>query len=204
MLRLRANRSFRHRLDLFEPRVHRAEKSLVEDCGPCRLCHRGIGRASALSRVRSGNDTLRIAQSVLRDLQTAAQGISYIEHAAMVGMPDGRSASAMLRMYERQANRVGAAAYACATLLALGATHSQLRGVYQYRMTTFSYAFGVAISIAMALAIGNAWVREHRNGVWTLPMAAGVVIAGVAVGIAVGWSLQQYLAFVAASATGRI
>ncbi len=71
-------------------------------------------------------------------------------------------------------------------------------------MTIFSYAFGVAISIAMALAIGNAWVREHRNGVWTLPMAAAVAIVGIAIGVAVGWSLQQYLAFVQASATGRI
>ena len=35
-------------------------------------------------------------------------------------------------------------------------------------MTIFAYGFGMAISIALAVAIGNAWVREHRKGVWTL------------------------------------
>jgi H+/Cl- antiporter ClcA len=71
-------------------------------------------------------------------------------------------------------------------------------------MTTFAYVFGVAISIAIAAAIGNAWVGDHRNGVWTLRMAAVVAIVAVAFGILVGWSLQQYFAFIAASATGRM
>jgi hypothetical protein len=71
-------------------------------------------------------------------------------------------------------------------------------------MTAFAYVFGMAISIAMAAAIGSAWVREHRNGVWTMRMAAIVTIAAIAFGILVGWSLQQYFAFIAASATGRM
>lgn len=176
--------------------MHRTKKSLVEDGGLRRLRHRSVGCASALSCVRASDDTLRIAQSVCGGLQTAAQGISYIEHAPMVGMPDGRGASAVLRTYERNAIR--------GNIARARATHSQLRGGRRSPVTIFSYAFGVAISIAMALAIGNAWVREHRNGVWTLPMAAAVAIVGIAIGVAVGWSLQQYLAFVQASATGRI
>jgi hypothetical protein len=71
-------------------------------------------------------------------------------------------------------------------------------------MTTFAYVFGVAISIAMAAAIGNAWVRDHRNGVWTLRMAAVIAIAAIALGALIGWSLTQYFAFLAASATGRM
>ena len=40
-------------------------------------------------------------------------------------------------------------------------------------MTEFFYGFGLAIAAAMAIAIGNAWVRDHRNGVWTMPMVMG-------------------------------
>jgi len=71
-------------------------------------------------------------------------------------------------------------------------------------VTTFSYGFGLAISIALTLAISNAWVKEHRNGVWTLGMIAGASAIALALGATVGWALQQYLAFYAASATGRI
>jgi Na+-driven multidrug efflux pump len=70
-------------------------------------------------------------------------------------------------------------------------------------MTTFGYIFGMAISIAMAVAIGNAWARDHRNGVWTLRMAVTVAIVAIAFGLVVGWCFQQYLAFIASSATGR-
>jgi hypothetical protein len=65
------------------------------------------------------------------------------------------------------------------------------------------YGFGLAIAIAMALAIGNAWVRDHRNGVWTVPMALGLLAVAIVVGVTIGWSLVQYFAFYAASATGR-
>jgi hypothetical protein len=55
----------------------------------------------------------------------------------------------------------------------------------------------------MALAIGNAWVRDHRNGVWTLSMVLGLLAVAIVVGVTIGWSLVQYFAFYAASATGR-
>jgi hypothetical protein len=71
-------------------------------------------------------------------------------------------------------------------------------------MNTFFYGFGLAIAIAMALAIGNAWVRDHRNGVWTIPMALGLIAVAILVGITIGWALVQYFAFYAASATGRM
>jgi uncharacterized membrane protein len=71
-------------------------------------------------------------------------------------------------------------------------------------MSTFFYGFGLAIALAMALAIGNAWVRDHRQGVWTMPMALGLIAAAVVIGITIGWSLVQYFAFYAASATGRM
>ena len=70
-------------------------------------------------------------------------------------------------------------------------------------MIAFCYGFGVAMCLAMALAIGNAWVNDHRRGVWTLSMAALLIVIALAAGLCVGWSLQQYLAFVAASRTGR-
>jgi uncharacterized membrane protein len=70
-------------------------------------------------------------------------------------------------------------------------------------MTEFFYGFGLAIAIAMAIAIGNAWVRDHRNGVWTMPMVLGLLAVAIVIGITIGWSLVQYFAFYAASATGR-
>ncbi|MGA7571789.1 MAG: hypothetical protein WBG27_15115 [Candidatus Aquilonibacter sp.] len=71
-------------------------------------------------------------------------------------------------------------------------------------MTIFAYGFGMAISIALAVAIGNAWVREHRKGVWTLTMAGTVTALALFLGVAIGWGLAQYFAFVAESATGRM
>jgi hypothetical protein len=73
-----------------------------------------------------------------------------------------------------------------------------------HHMTIFSYAFGIAISFAIAIAIGNAWTREHRRGVWTMGMIATLVITAAIFGVAVGWGLNTYLNFIAASATGRI
>lgn len=70
-------------------------------------------------------------------------------------------------------------------------------------MNVFFYGFGIAIALAMALAIGNAWVRDHRNGVWTIPMALGLLVVAIVVGITIGWSLVEYFAFYNASATGR-
>jgi predicted PurR-regulated permease PerM len=70
-------------------------------------------------------------------------------------------------------------------------------------MNVFFYGFGVAIALAMALAIGNTWVRDHRNGVWTIPMALGLVVVAIVVGITIGWSLVEYFAFYNAAAAGR-
>jgi hypothetical protein len=70
-------------------------------------------------------------------------------------------------------------------------------------VTIFAYGFGLALAIAMALAIGNAWVRDHRNGVWTMPMVFGLLAVAAIAGITIGWSLVQYFAFYAASASGR-
>lgn len=70
-------------------------------------------------------------------------------------------------------------------------------------MTIFSYAFGMAISFAIAIAIGNAWTRDHRRGVWTMRMLATLVVTAAVFGAIVGWSLDAYLTFLAASATDR-
>jgi hypothetical protein len=71
-------------------------------------------------------------------------------------------------------------------------------------MTVFFYAFGLALALAISLAIGNAWVREHRNGVWTIPMVVGVVAIALILGVAIGWAFVQYFAFYSASATSRM
>ncbi len=71
-------------------------------------------------------------------------------------------------------------------------------------MTLFCYSFGIALAGALGIAIGNAWTANHRNGVWTMGMAASVALLALVMGALIGWALVQYLAFVAASATGRI
>ncbi|HEX8807190.1 MAG TPA: hypothetical protein VF741_09575 [Candidatus Aquilonibacter sp.] len=71
-------------------------------------------------------------------------------------------------------------------------------------MNAFFYSFGLALALAITLAIGGAWVREHRNGVWTLPMIVGVVTVAIVLGAAIGWAFVQYFAFYTASATSRM
>jgi len=66
-------------------------------------------------------------------------------------------------------------------------------------MNVFFYSFGLAIALAMAIAIGSAWVRDHRNGVWTMRMAVGLVAIALLVGVAIGWAFVQYYAFYTAS-----
>jgi MFS family permease len=73
-----------------------------------------------------------------------------------------------------------------------------------FSMTAFCYGFGMAIAIALTAAIGNAWVREHRNGVWTMNMIATAGAIAITFGLTVGWALVQYFILVAASATGRM
>jgi drug/metabolite transporter (DMT)-like permease len=71
-------------------------------------------------------------------------------------------------------------------------------------VTVFFYGFGLALALAISLAIGNAWVREHRNGVWTIPMVVLIVTIALVLGIAIGWAFVQYFAFYNASATSRM
>ncbi len=71
-------------------------------------------------------------------------------------------------------------------------------------MTVFFYCFGLALAFAISIAVGGAWVREHRNGVWTLPMIVGVVVVALVLGVAIGWAFVQYYAFYLASATNRM
>jgi hypothetical protein len=71
-------------------------------------------------------------------------------------------------------------------------------------MNAFFYSFSLALALAITIAIGNAWVREHRNGVWTLPMVISIVAIAVVLGAAIGWAFVQYYAFYVASATNRM
>lgn len=71
-------------------------------------------------------------------------------------------------------------------------------------MTVFFYAFGLALALAISIAVGNAWVREHRKGVWTIPMVVGVLAIALVLGVAIGWAFVQYFAFYSASATSRL
>jgi Na+-translocating ferredoxin:NAD+ oxidoreductase RnfA subunit len=71
-------------------------------------------------------------------------------------------------------------------------------------MNAFFYGFGLALALAITLAVGNAWVREHRNGVWTVPMIVGVVAIALVLGTAIGWAFVQYFAFYNAAATSRM
>lgn len=104
--------------------------------------------------------------------------------------------------FESAAERFGYVKHTASVGIADGRVASAVLREYEL-VTTFFYGFGVAIAIAMALAIGNAWVRDHRNGVWTLSMVLGLLAVAIVVGVTIGWSLVQYFAFYAASATGR-
>jgi Na+-driven multidrug efflux pump len=70
-------------------------------------------------------------------------------------------------------------------------------------MTLFYYGFGMALSIAMSIAIGNAWVRENRHGKWDRQTITTVAIGAVVFGVIVGWALQTYLTFAFATQTQR-
>jgi hypothetical protein len=67
----------------------------------------------------------------------------------------------------------------------------------------FEYGFGMALSIAFVVAIGGGWVRDHRKGIWSPRMALGAAAVAIVLGLAIGWGLQQYLDFVAITATHR-
>ncbi len=72
------------------------------------------------------------------------------------------------------------------------AQHRYYRDVTS-RMTLFSYAFGMALSIALGAAIGNAWVREHYYGVWTRNVVIVLAVIVVAFGLILGWAMATWL-----------
>jgi hypothetical protein len=70
-------------------------------------------------------------------------------------------------------------------------------------MVIFCYGFGVALAVAFGIAIGNAWIRDHRIGIWDRKTAFAIVGTSIVLGVIVGWALQQYLTFVFLSQTTR-
>lgn len=154
--------------------MQRAEQRFVEDRRARRLRHRGIRAAPTGARIRLRNVLLRIAHPDRGRIETSLERFTYVEHVCTIGIADGERATAVLPHYERTP------------------------------MTIFCYCFGIAMSLATAIAAGNAWTRDHRRGVWTIKMAVTLVVTAILIGIVIGWSLTQYLAFVAASATGRM
>jgi Na+-driven multidrug efflux pump len=67
----------------------------------------------------------------------------------------------------------------------------------------FYYGFGLAFGIALSIAVGSAYVREHRWGVWDRGAIATVAIAAVVIGLTVGWALQEWLTWAFATQTQR-
>jgi hypothetical protein len=159
-------------------RVERAKERGLEDRRASRPRHRGIRSAIGIAGIRPCYITLRGAQLAIGVIQAAVQPIGTIEHAASVTPNCDEGATAMLGKCERR--------------------------TMSPTMTAFCYGFGLAIAAALTIAIGNAWAREHRNGVWTMNMLATAFAVAITFGLVVGWALQQYFILVAASATGRM
>jgi len=63
-------------------------------------------------------------------------------------------------------------------------------------VTLFFYLFSLALGIGLGIATGGAWVREHRHGVWDRRAIVVVAVVSVAFGLAVGWGLDTYAAYV--------
>jgi Na+-driven multidrug efflux pump len=70
-------------------------------------------------------------------------------------------------------------------------------------MIFFYYGFGLALGIALSIAVGGAYVREHRWGVWDRTAITTVAIAAVVIGVVVGWALQEWLTWVFAAQNQR-
>jgi hypothetical protein len=63
-------------------------------------------------------------------------------------------------------------------------------------VTPFFYTFSVALALGLGFFTANAWVRDHRNGHWSKKAIAYVAIASVLCGLALGWGIDTYAAFV--------
>jgi Na+-driven multidrug efflux pump len=70
-------------------------------------------------------------------------------------------------------------------------------------MIFFYYGFGLALSIALTIATGSAWIREHRNGRWDNRSRITLALVAIVLGILVGWGLQEWLSFAFATQTQR-
>jgi hypothetical protein len=66
-------------------------------------------------------------------------------------------------------------------------------------MTIFSYTFAMAISIALGIAIGTAYVREHYYGVWTRKTIAVLTAIVIAFGLILGWAISTWLTWALSS-----
>lgn len=60
-------------------------------------------------------------------------------------------------------------------------------------MTFFYYGFAMALSIALGVAIGNAWVRDHDYGVWTRKVVIVLAVSVLAFGLVLGWGMETWL-----------
>ncbi len=70
-------------------------------------------------------------------------------------------------------------------------------------MTLFYYAFSMALSIALGVAIAGAWVREHDYGVWTRKVLIVATITCVAFGLILGWGMDTWLSWALNSGSVR-
>ena len=70
-------------------------------------------------------------------------------------------------------------------------------------MTLFYYGFSMALAIALGIAIGNAWVRDHDFGVWTRKVVIVLTIATLAFGLILGWGMATWLSWALNSGSVR-
>lgn len=71
-------------------------------------------------------------------------------------------------------------------------------------MTLFYYGFSLALSLALGIAIGGAWVRDNQFGVWTRRVIAILAVTIVGFGLILGWAVATWMTFVLNSASGRV
>jgi len=71
-------------------------------------------------------------------------------------------------------------------------------------MKLFYYGFSMALSIALGVAIGNAWVRDHDYGVWTRKFASILTIIVIAFGLILGWAMETWLTWAFNSSSVRV
>jgi predicted transporter len=63
-------------------------------------------------------------------------------------------------------------------------------------VTAFFYIFSVALCLGLGFFTADAWMRDHRSGRWDKTAIAYVAIACVLCGLALGWGIDTYAAFV--------